>query len=269
MTAAAPGPAMFDLSGRGIGITGGGGHLGRALAIGLAEMGAQVVICGRSAAPLEATMQMAVERRLQGSIVGVVADVSTDHGVGTVLDRIEREAGPVHGWINNAYAGSTGPLLGVTRVEIAATVASCLADVIAATEMVAGRMIPTGGGAIVNMASMYGLVSPQPGAYQAHPEFRSSPAYGGAKAGIVQFTRYAACELAPHGIRVNAISPGPFPGPTVEMAADFVAELTARVPMQRIGRPEELCGAAVFLLSDAASYVTGHNLVVDGGWTAW
>ena len=116
---------------------------------------------------------------------------------------------------------------------------------------------------------MYGLVSPQPETYEAFPEYHNPPAYGAAKAGVVQFTRYAACHLAPRGIRVNSVSPGPFPRAEIRAHAGFVAELAKRVPLGRVGDAEELAGPIAFLLSRASSFVTGHDLVVDGGWTAW
>ena len=98
-------------------------------------------------------------------------------------------------------------------------------------------------------------------------EFANPPHYGVAKAGIIQLTRYAAVHLAAHGIRVNSISPGPFPSKEVQKNADFIETLSKNVPLGRIGKPEELLGAVIFLLSSASSYITGQNIVVDGGWT--
>jgi gluconate 5-dehydrogenase len=255
------------LAGRGIGITGGGGHLGRAMALAAAAAGATVMVCGRTAETLERVRDQHAAGGGEGRIVPVVADISTDDGLALAVDTLGEAAGGVHGWVNNANTGMSGLLGRLDRREVETTLARGLADVMLATQAAAQRMEP--GGSIVNIASMYGIVSPQPSTYVSHPEFHNPPAYGAAKAGVIAFTRYAGVHLAERGIRVNGIAPGPFPGPAAAAHEDFLEELTRRVPLGRIGQPEDLGAAVVFLLSDGSGYMTGQTLVVDGGWTAW
>lgn len=260
-----------SLAGRGIGITGGGGHLGRAIATATARAGATVLVIGRTERPLEEARRAFEEGpgadASGGAVIPHVADVSTDDGLVGALDAIESAAGGVHGWVNNAYAGSGGQLGMLERDDVEATLARGLGDVLMATQSASQRM--GAGGSIVNVSSMYGLVSPQPRAYRNHPGFHNPPAYGAAKAGVIAFTRYAAVHLADRGVRVNAVAPGPFPGGAAANDAAFMAELAIRVPLGRVGRPEELGDVIVLLLGDGASYLTGQTIVVDGGWTAW
>ena len=122
-------------------------------------------------------------------------------------------------------------------------------------------------GCIVNISSMYGIVSPDPANYKDAKKFANPPHYGAAKAGLIQLTRYAAVHLAKYNIRVNSISPGPFPGESVKKNSDFIKVLSKNLPLGRIGDPIELLGPVIFLLSSASSYITGENIVVDGGWT--
>jgi NAD(P)-dependent dehydrogenase (short-subunit alcohol dehydrogenase family) len=123
-------------------------------------------------------------------------------------------------------------------------------------------------GVILNIASMYGHIGPDYRIYDGK-EFANPPSYGAAKAGVLQFTRYLASFLSPHGIRVNAMSPGAFPHPPTQKHEGFMQKLGSKNPMNRIGQPDELKGAVALLCSNAGSYITGQNICVDGGWTIW
>ena len=119
---------------------------------------------------------------------------------------------------------------------------------------------------MITVASMYGLVSPRPQLYDT-PEAGNPPYYGAVKAGLVQLTRYAAVELGPSGVRVNCVTPGPFPGEGGDPA--LLDRLAQQSPLGRVGDPAEIATSVLYLASPRTSYVTGANLVVDGGWTAW
>jgi NAD(P)-dependent dehydrogenase (short-subunit alcohol dehydrogenase family) len=116
---------------------------------------------------------------------------------------------------------------------------------------------------------MYGLVSPDPSIYA--PRWKVNPIdYGAAKAAVMQMVRYQAVMWGPSNVRVNAIVPGPFPNPAGQgNDEEFIARLSRKTPLGRVGRAEEIAGAVAFLAADASSYITGSHLIVDGGWTAW
>jgi gluconate 5-dehydrogenase len=115
---------------------------------------------------------------------------------------------------------------------------------------------------------MYGLVSPDLRIYGDNPQ-KQPPNYGTGKSGVAQFTRYAAGALGEYGIRVNAITPGPFPNPANQNDPVFNRKLAEKTMLGRIGKSSEIAGAVLLLASDASSFMTGANIVVDGGWTAW
>ncbi len=254
---------LFSLDGRAALITGGGGHLGSAMARGLAAAGATVWCAGRRAGPLEETRD---QLRAEGyAAEALPLDVTDASAVAEALGQI----GPLSILVNNAHSGKTGTIQSGTPEDyanafsVAVTAAATLAQ--AATAPLAA----SGHGSIINVASMYGLVSPDPAIY-GDTGHNSPPWYGAAKGGLIQLTRYLAVHLAPQNIRANAIAPGPFPKPQVkETMAALWATLETKTPLGRLGNPEELMGAVQFLASDASSFVTGVTLPVDGGWTAW
>lgn len=262
---------LFGLEGRVALVTGAAGHLGSALAEALAAAGATVLLNGRNVEALTS-----VRDRIEasgGSAEVAVCDLLDSEAVGALVDRIEGDHGRLDVVVNNAYRGTTGTIESATTADYDHSFRIGLtapADLVGrALGLLERSATPDHSTSIINVASMYGLVSPDPGVY-GDSGHNSAPYYGAAKAALVHWTRYAAVHLAPRGIRVNSVTPGPFPKPTVrENMPQLWDNLTSKVPMGRLGSPRELCGAVVFLASDAASFVTGTNVAVDGGWTAW
>jgi NAD(P)-dependent dehydrogenase (short-subunit alcohol dehydrogenase family) len=253
----------FSLSGRVALVTGGAGHLGKSICRGLAEAGALVLVNGRDPAKTEA---FAAELRGQGhSAEALPFDVTDFQRAASIVGKLER----LDILVNNAAPIHTGTIETVSASAFASAAAG-IVEAAFALSQAALPLMQARGGSIINIASMYGTVSPDPGIYGTSG-FNNPPQYGAAKAGLIQLTRYLACHLAPQGVRVNAVSPGPFPirEKLAKEQPDFLAALERKVPMRRVGHPDELAGIAVFLASDASSYVTGANIPVDGGWTAW
>lgn len=260
---------IFSLEGKHILLTGATGHLGLAMAEGLGNLGARVFINGRSR---ERVVDSVTQLKAQGILAEEAIFDVNDHA--KVLDWFKLYGDrPLHGIINNAYAGASGS---IEYASEASYMASYDISVVAAHRVVRHALpalrratADTGGASVVNIASMYGVVSPDQSIYP-EKKMANPPFYGAAKAALIQWTRYAACEFGEEGIRVNCISPGPFPSARVqESQPEFVDRLARKVPLGRIGSAKELQGPVSFLISDASSYVNGCNLLVDGGWTCW
>jgi NAD(P)-dependent dehydrogenase (short-subunit alcohol dehydrogenase family) len=251
---------LFDLSGKVAIVTGGGSGIGRQMAEGLAEAGADLVLCARKGERCE---QAAAELGQLGvRALGLACDVRDPEQIQGVVARTVDELGSVDVLVNNAGTvwGATPedmPLEGWQKVvDVNLTGAFLFSQA-------AGRvMIERAGGAIVNIASTAGL-------HGAPPEFVNTVVYHATKGGVIAFTRDLAWKWAQYGIRVNAIAPGWFPSDMSKFVLDLKGEeLVRRVPLRRFGGPEDLKGAVVFLASPASAYVTGHTLVVDGGQSA-
>lgn len=264
--------SRFRLDHRVAFVSGAGGHLGRPMVQALAFAGAHVVLNGRRREPLEA---FGNELKSVGLSVSIACfDVTDESAVRRHIGEIGEEYGRLDVLVNNASAVNPGTIASATAADFEqlyrVNVVAAFQLLQTAIPLLIEAGLRRGGTAsVINIASMYGSVSPDSSIYGTSGA-NSPPYYGPAKAGLIQLTRYAACHLATQGIRVNCISPGPFPSAKyLERDAEFHGQLKSRNPMHRVGDPAELQGPLLFLASDASSYVTGINLAVDGGWTAW
>lgn len=256
---------LFDLRGKTALISGAGGWLGSAMSRALAEAGANVITTSRDA------------KRASESAAALPANGGQSH-FGVALDHLDEasiesgftdallRAGRIDILVNNGHAANGSDLTTVTGDEFNRSLANATGYFLLARKLHDHAVARGGGASVVMIGSMYGVVGSYPEAYEG--VVPASPvAYHALKGGIVHMTRHLGVYWAKDGVRVNCLSPGPFPGPAAN--ATMVERLTAKSPMGRMGRPEELKGALVFLASEASSYVTGQNLLVDGGWTAW
>ena len=255
---------LFDLSGRLVLITGGYGHLGRAAVGGLLAHGARVVVLARNEAKFAA--EFAAELAT-GRLHFQECDVASTPSVQAAFRACREQHGLPQVLINNAVYSEGQQPDALTDAQFARGLDGSAGSVYRCLREVLPYLRENRGGAVINVASMYGMVAPDFTAYAEHPQFLNPPHYGAAKAAVIQLTKYFASYLGPENIRVNCISPGAFPSAAVQEQAGFVAELQRRSPLGRIGRPRELAGAFVFLSAAASDFITGHNLVVDGGWT--
>jgi NAD(P)-dependent dehydrogenase (short-subunit alcohol dehydrogenase family) len=257
---------IFDLTGKVALVTGGAGHSGAAYSQALAEHGARVIVASPN---LKKCQKFAAE--LGPPHEGAVLDLDDHSAVIGLVDDIVRRHGSLDVLVNNGYKGSYAGIGSVTPEEFATCFSRGLTSYFLAARQAVRHMKEGDGGSIINIASMYGMVGGYPTVYEGLSR-SSPPHYHAMKGAIISLTRQLAVNWASYNIRVNSISPGPFPLENANLSAkekEFHRRLCERVPLGRIGKPHELKGAVVLLASHAGSYITGHNLVVDGGWTAW
>lgn len=248
---------LFRLNGKTVVITGGLGLIGSELASACRDAGAEVVI-----------LDIKGIKNAGNNVTNYPCDITSVASVRKALKAVLRDFGKIDVLVNNAYPrnGNYGRLFEKIRLEDwAENVHAHLGGYFNVTQQVARFMMKRKAGSIINMGSIYGMVGPDFSIYKGTS--MTMPAeYAAIKGGILNLTRYLATYLAPHQIRVNAVSPG---GILDGQDPRFVKNYCRRVPLGRMGYPDDISGPVLFLASDASRYVTGQNIAVDGGWTAW
>lgn len=243
---------MFSLSNKVIVITGGNGLLGREIIISLRDAGAIVI---------SADINTVTENNENLHI-----DIANELSVSEAIKSILLLHGRIDGWVNNAYPRTTDWGNKLENVSISSwreNVDKHLNGYFICCKFVLEQMKKQGFGSLINMSSIYGFLGPDFSVYEG-TEMTMPVAYSAIKGGINNLTRYLASYYGRFQIRVNSISPG---GIFDNQSDKFVQNYNKKVPMRRMGEPKDIVAAVHFLLSNESSYVTGHNLVVDGGWS--
>lgn len=253
---------LFSLEGTVAMVTGAGSGIGQAIAAGLAEAGADVVLfdLGRQSDGLAETVAM-IERHGRHALV-TPGDVTSESDLAQAVAAAEATLGALGVAVNAAGIAAATPAENLSRADWDRVISVNLTGVFLSCQAQARAMLRRGRGAIVNIASMSGSIVNR-GLTQAH--------YNSSKAGVIHLSKSLAMEWVDRGIRVNSISPGYTLSPMNKRpeVAEQLVKFAGETPMARIATVEEMVGPAIFLASPAASFVTGHDLLVDGGFTAW
>jgi gluconate 5-dehydrogenase len=258
--------AMFDLGGKVALITGATGHLGAAMAAGLAEAGATVVASSRRIADARSAAVQLPKTQAAATHHAVELDHMDERAARAGFESAVAAAGQIDVLVCNGHEPLGVDWTSVSPEQFTRQLANATGYFLLAKMFRDHVVARRGHGSAIFLGSMYGVVGSYPDAYEG-ASVASPVAYHALKGGIVQMTRHLAVYWAKDNVRVNCLSPGPFP--KADAPPRMVERLTEKSPMRRMGRPEELKGPIVFLAGDASSYVTGQNLLVDGGWTAW
>ena len=252
-------PDIFDISDKNIVVTGANGYLGSAMTQYLAERASSVLAISRSSDRLES-----IFHRYPENLTVATMDIRDEEAVGKQLVKFSYSNGEIHGLVNNVYSGNRMPGFGAQKSEIVETFESTFIQYWTTIRQVQRFLAKDA--SIINNGSLFGMLSPDPRMYL---DLKNEPSIAlvTAKASVHQLTRYLAVLWAESGVRVNTIIPGMFPQKRGEERLDYMREVCRKIPMGRIGKPSDLLGCVHYLLSDSSAYLTGQELVIDGGYT--
>ncbi|MCH6264566.1 SDR family NAD(P)-dependent oxidoreductase [Neobacillus citreus] len=250
---------LFDLTGKVSIVTGASKGIGKAIAVGLAEAGSHVVLCSRTKVELDEVAKEIEQKGVEALVIP--CDVSNPKDIQNVVDETVNKFHQIDVLINNAGITVKRPAEEYDLNDWNKVIGVNLTGVFLFAQAVGRQMIKQKKGTIINVSSIGGETA-----------LTGSIAYCASKGGVNMLTKVLAVEWAPHGIRVNGIAPAYIETPLVkaikEQRSEFAQRIEARTPLNRLGMPDELIGSAIFLASDASSYITGETLKADGGWTA-
>jgi NAD(P)-dependent dehydrogenase (short-subunit alcohol dehydrogenase family) len=273
---------LFSVDGRVVVVTGGLGLLGREFCRALVARGARVAVFDLPAAP-ERVAELFGDLPLGDQPLGerlrvLPVDITRRETIAAGLAEVEAAWGPPHGLVNSAAIDSppnappeeNGPFESYPEASWEKVMRANVTGTFLCCQVVGGALARAGRGSIVNISSHYGLISPDQRLYEYRraegADYYKPIAYSTSKSALLNLTRYLATYWAPRGVRVNTLT---FGGVFNNHPDEFVRGYAARTPLGRMARQGEYTGGVIFLLSDASSYMTGANLVMDGGWTAW
>jgi len=260
----------FDHTNYNVLITGATGHLGKSMAVGFASSGATVYVNGRNKNKVNYLVKLLRKQNFKAE--SAIFDVNNYSSVKKYFTKNKK----FHTIINNGFSTKCNDYNFFSKkrfneaLNFSVTSSAFLYKCAKLPLMRGAKENKTA--SIINILTMYASVSPDPSIYKRNDRsylYHNPPHYGAAKAGLMQFATIASVNLAKHNIRVNSISPGPFPNLDKNVDKKFINRLKNKVPMGRVGKPDEIITTALYLSSKHSSFITGANIPVDGGWTVW
>lgn len=253
----------FDLTKRVIAITGGYSHLGKSIVECLLKHGASVWVLGRN--QNKHTIAFAQTKSGKENLFFQNCDISQTSSIREAFEFVFRQTNGLDVIINNAFYTSGNRSVSLSDEDWNTAMDGTLSSVFRCIREAIPYLRKSKFARIINVASTHGMMATDLEVYNELRGTFKPPDYGVAKAGVIQLTKYYASYLGKEGITVNTVTPGPFPADRIQENREFVKKLKDKTLLKRIGKPEEIGGAFVFLASDASSYITGQNIVVDGG----